>query len=288
MHKQAILTVLTAIAFADSAFGQAPRDPMRVPEPQFRSSSICGVTSLFGARGVLFAPEGGDGGGGSGGGDEKKFSQADLDKIVTDRVKGLKDKIATLEAGAAEVAEIKKQLAKADEEREAAKAEAELKGKTELEKLQIQLQTATKKAETANSEWQKRLDEANGSASKAVASHRDYVQRHLVTTALNDAGIAKGAGKAATLAFLSEAQLELDDNLEIKGVAVGGKSFPKLGEAAKQFLADNPYFAPAAGGGSNSPRNGMNGGGGNPNVDSIGSLGSLLSTGLSQQAAKSA
>lgn len=287
MRKQTIHTTITALAFADLAFGQLALDPMRVPDPQVRSRSICGATSLFGVRGVLFAPEG-DGGGGGGAADEKKFSQADVDRFVTDRVAKMKTELESFKAQLGELGELKTKLAKAEEERETAAESEKLKGKTELEKLQHQLTKAGEKQKLAETEWQKRVDEATASATKAQVSHRDYVQRHIVTTALNDAGIAKGASKAAALAFLSEAQLDLDDNLEIKGVAVGGTSFAKIGEAAAQFLKDNPYFAAPASGGSGGNRNVLGGGGGTPSVDSIGSLGGLLSAGLQQQAAKSA
>lgn len=288
MRKQSILTTITALAFADSAFGQLALDPMRVPDPQVRSSSICGVTSLFGVRGVLFAPEVEGGPGGGGAADEKKFSQADLEKFLGERIGKTKSEMEGLKAQLAELPEIKKRLAAADAEREAAKEAAELEGKNALEKLQIQLQKAGDKQKAADAEWQKRVDEATANATKAQASHRDYVQRHLVTTALNDAGIAKGASKAAALAFLSEAQLDLDDNLDVKGVAVGGTSFSKLNEAATQFLKDNPYFAAPPGGGSGANRNALGGGAGGTPIDQIQNLDGLLSAGFAQQRSTSA
>lgn len=290
MQKQSILTTITALAFADSAFGPLALDPLRVPDPQVRSSSICGVTSLFGVRGPLFAPEGdgGGGGGGSDGGGEKKFTQADMDKVVGDRVGKMKTEIEGFKAQLSELGELKTKLAKAEEERETAAEDEKLKSKSELEKLQYQLNKAGEKQKLAESEWQKRVDEATALAKNAQSSHRDYVERHIVTSALNDAGIARGASKAAMLAFRSEAQLDLDENLEVKGVAVGGTSFAKIGEAATQFLKDNPYFAAPTGGGSGGNRNALGGGAGGTNVDQIQGLDGLLSAGFSQQRATSA
>lgn len=242
---------------------------------------IAGVTSRMLGRESLFAPD--DGGGGGGGGSEKTFTQADVDRIVQERVGKLKDQLKASEGLAAKLAEIEAKLAEADERETKAREEAELKGKTELEKLQIQLQKATDKSKLAESEWTKRLAEATAAAEAASGRHVEYVKRHLVTSALNDAGLAKGAGKAAALAFLTEAQLELDENHEIKSVAVAGKSFPKIGEAAAQFLTDNPYFKGPGPGGSGTPRNGNGAPGGNA-LEQHTSVESLIGAGLAQRA----
>jgi hypothetical protein len=276
MHKPNHATALLAHALSGPAFSRGRPDALRMSEPR-TASSVCGVTSLFGVRDVLFNADGGNDGGG---GDDKRFSQADLEKILGERLGKEKEKVKALEAQVAKLAEIEKRLADADEREKTAREEAELKGKTELEKLQIQLQKSTEKSKAAESEWTKRLAELESEKQAAQSKHVDYVKRHLITSALHGAGIAKGADKAATLAFLAEAQLKLDENLEIKQVAVGGKSFQKLGEAAGAFLKENPFFAGNAGGGSGTPRNPN--GGGAPALDQHGSIESLIGSGLAE------
>ncbi len=230
---------------------------------------------------ILRSPEPEGGGGG-----EAKLSltQAEFDALIQKRVGPLQEKLKAAEPLNAKIAELEKRLGEADAEKTKAAEEAELKGKTELEKLQIQLQKATEGRKTADSEWQKRIAEAGAQAEAAVKEKQDYVRRHLVTSALNDAGLAKGAGKAAAMAFIAEAQIELTDTHDgFKSVAIGGKSFDKAGDAAKHFLAENPYFAAAPSGGAGTPR-GTNGGAQLP-VDQHTSLEGLLTAGLQQRAA---
>lgn len=276
MQKHSNATALLAFALSGPAFNSGRPDALRMSEPR-AASSICGATSLFGVRDVLRDENtGNEGPGGAG---DKQFTQADVDKIVQDRVGKLKDQLKAFEGTAAKLAEIEKKLLEADEREKSVREEAELKGKTEVEKLQIQLQKATEKSKLSESEWTKRLGELESAKTQAETKHVDYVKRHLITSALHGAGIAKGADKAATLAFLSEAQLELDENLEIKQVAVGGKSFAKIGEAAGAFLKENPFFAGSAPGGSGTQR-GASGAPGSREQHT--SIESLISAGLNQ------
>lgn len=271
----------SARSFADYAFGASRLDALQMPEPRI-SGSVCGVLNS-----VLYSPEG-DGGGG-GGGDERKFTQADVDRFVQDRLKKVNAELEGLKSQSAEFADIKKKLGEAERERQEALEAKALEGKNDLEKLQHQLAGATKKLETANAEWARRLEEQSGATKKIQDSHRSYVQRHLVGTALSDVGIAKGANKDATLAFLSDAQFDIDEESgDLKAVTVGGKTFEKekLADAAKHFLSDRPYYAPPAGGGSGGPRSALGGAAGG-SVDSIQTLTGLLSTGMQQHAAKS-
>lgn len=271
----------SASAFLGLAFGRADHDALRMPEPRV-PSSICGITSLFAPRDVLRSPEGE--GAPPGGDPGKTFTQADLDRIIQERVGGMKSKLDAATAALGELEGIKAKLAAADEERQAAIEAKDLEGKSELDKLKIQLQKATDKSKLQDTEWTKRVAEADARATKAADEQRQYVQRHLITTALTDAGLAKGAAKAAAMLFQSEAQLELDENHEVKSVAVGGKAHPKLGDAAKAFLADNPYFAGAPQGGSNSPKNPLGGNGGTP-LEQHTSAESLIGAGLAQRSA---
>lgn len=208
--------------------------------------------------------------------DPKSFTQEQVNQIVADRVKKSQAELAAMAEKLKELDAIKAKLAEADAEREKAREEAELKGKSELEKLQIQLKKADEARKSLESDWGKRLAEEQSKAKAAADGLTDYVRRHLVQSALSEAGLAPKAGKAATLAFLTEAQIELSEGHEIKSIAVGGKTFDKPAEAAKHFLAENPYFAAAPAGGSNTPRPGT---GGNT-AAAPGSLGGLLSAGL--------
>jgi hypothetical protein len=227
--------------------------PSRHAELSARST-ICQITSGFCGHERLFAPEDGEGSGGGGGAPDKTFTQVELDKIVQERVGKLNQQIKTLEAGTARLAEIEKKLADADEREKKALEEAELKGKTELEKLQIQVQKANDALKAKDTEWQKKYGEVESLKSQAEQRFVDHVKRSAVTDALIGAGLAKGAGRAASLTFLSEAQIELAEDHQIKSVTVGGKSFDKPQEAAKHFLTENPYFAEPPPGGSGSPR----------------------------------
>jgi hypothetical protein len=269
-------------AFAASAFEREAFDPLRMREPVARSATVCNALPWFALPGVLRSPDGDPAPGGG-----KTFSQEELNAIVQERVGKLKVQLDAQAAALADLDSIKARLAEADAAREEQLEQEKLKGKSELEKLQHNLQKSTDKQKQLEAEWAAKVAAAEQNAAKAADAHRGYVQRHLVSSALSDAGIAKGASKAATLTFLSEAQIELDDNLEPKSVAVGGKSFTKLAEAAKQYLVDNPYFAGKQDGGSNSPRSPLNGNGGPQTVDTIANLDGLLSAGLSAQAQKS-
>lgn len=227
-----------------------------------RDHHHCQITSAFCGHERLFAPEDGTGAGGSGaGGGEKTFTQADVDRIVQERVAKQNDRIKTLEASASRLTEIEAKLAEADERERKALEEAELKGKSELEKLQIQVQKANDQLKVRDVEWQKKFGEVETLKSQAEQRFLDHVKRSAVTDALMGAGALKTAGRDAALSFLSEAQIELGDDHQIKTITVGGKSFDKPADAAKHFLTEKPYYADAQPGGSGSPRN--NGGGGN-------------------------
>lgn len=216
---------------------------------------ICQITSALHSSETLFAPDdGAGGGGGNPGGGERTFTQADLDRIVGERLSKQAEKIKTLEAQGARLAEIEQKLAEADEREQKAREEAELKGKTEVEKLQIQVQKATDAAKVKESEWQKKLHETEQLRLQAEAKFVDHVKRSAISDALLSAGVVKSASSDATLSFLSSAQIELGEDHQIKSVIVGGKSFDKPQEAAKHFLSEKPYYAEPPSGGSGSPR----------------------------------
>lgn len=249
------------------ASGRAPehesRDPLAVRAPR-AGSLFCQITCSLSPREALFAPEDENGGGGDGGGGTRAFSQADVDRIVQERLAKQAEKIKTLEAGNARLIEIEKKLLESDEREKTAREEAELKGKTEVEKLQIQVQKANEQLKAKDAEWQKKYGEVETLKGQAETRFLDHVRRSAVSDALSSAGLLKGAGRDATLSFLSEAQIELTEDHQIKTITVGGKSFDKPVEAAKHFLTEKPYYAEPAQGGSGSPRLGNGAAGGQP------------------------
>jgi hypothetical protein len=248
-------TLHTPSPFLLAAPSRVRLDAFAIEAPR-RASTICQAWNS-----VLFAPEGGDpAGGGAGAGDDKKFTQADVDRIVGDRVKGLKTQIEGFQAKLGEFDEIKKKLDEAAEREHKAREEAELKGKSELEQLKIQLGKADEKYKKSEAEWTKRLGDADLGTKQANERFVHHVQRSAASDALNSAGLAKTAGKHAPGAFLSEAQIELDENHAVKSVTYGGTPYGNIQEAASQFLKDNPHFAHAPEGGAGTHR--QNGGGG--------------------------
>lgn len=238
----------------------------------------CHISSCFGPRERLFAPEGEAGGGGAGESAPRTFLQADVDRIVQERVGKLKEQIKTLEASQGRLAEIEAKLAEADERETKAREEAELKGKSEVEKLQHQVQKATEAAKARDADWAKKVADSDAGRQAAELKFIDYVKRSAVSDALSGAGLIKGASRDATASFLSEAQIELGDDHQIRSITVGGKSFDKASEAAAHFLSEKPYFAEKAGG-SGAPRTFAQGPGGN---GQSATLSSLLYQGLSQ------
>lgn len=216
---------------------------------------ICQVTSFVTPSECLFAPDDGAGAGGGGGaGGERTFTQADLDRIVGERLAKQADKLKALEAQTTRLTEIEQKLAEADAREQKAREEAELKGKSEVEKLQIQIQKATDAAKAKEAEWLEKLQGAERLRTDAEQKFVGHVKRSAIADALLAAGVVKTASADAALSFLSSAQIELDDDHQVKSVIVGGKSFDKPAEAAKHFLTEKPYFAESPPGGSGTPR----------------------------------
>lgn len=267
----------SARSFADYAFGGSRLDAMHMTEPRI-SGSVCGVLNS-----VLYSPDVEPGGGG--GGDDKRFTQADLDRVVTERLKRESAKYADYDQIKAQVADLAKKNAESEADAQRRAEEAELKGKSEAEQGKIQLAKATENYKKLEAERAKERAEFEGQLKSEREAHLGFRKQTQVQSALNAAGLAKGADKFAVQAFLSEAQIELDEQHGIKSIAVGGQSFSKLDEASKKFLADNPLFAAPAQGGSGGPRSAFGGAGGG-SVDNINTLTGLLSAGLAQHDAK--
>lgn len=244
------------VPFPSRALERRWFDPLRVAAPSAPTGMLCQITSVLSPRERLFAPDDDHGASGGGAGGEKTFTQAELDRIVQDRVSKQNEKIKALEAQSARLAEIEQKLLESDEREKAAREEAELKGKSEVEKLQIQIQKSTEAAKKLDAEWQKKYADVETQKAHAEKRFVDHVTRSAVSDALLSAGVHKTASQDAALSFLSSAQIELDEGHQIKGVIVGGKSFTSPAEAAKHFLTEKPYFAESSPGGSGTPRSG--------------------------------
>lgn len=256
---------------------RGPRWDALAPDEPRASLSLCYISSALSPREALFAPEGEGAAAGGEGAPAKTFTQADVDRIVQDRVGKLNERIKAQDTQLARLAEIEKKLAEADEREAKAREEAELKGKSELEKLQIQIQKSTEAAKKAEADWQKKLAEVETQKTHAEKRFLDHVTRSAVSDALSLAGVVKTGAQDAALSFLSSAQIELDEGHKVKTVVVGGRSFDNPVEAAKHFLAEKPHFAEAPPGGSGNPRNGT---GAPPGARTPTTVAGLLTQGL--------
>lgn len=245
----------------------SPRERLLFPDDFGGGAGATSTTSAAPTNGLPPAPP-----------PERTFVQADVDRIVQERVRALNDKVKALEASQLRLTEIEQKLAEADEREAKAREEAELKGKSEVEKLQHQVHKATEAARTRDAEWQKKLVDADTLKQQAEQRFIDHVKRSAVGDALVAAGLIKGASRDATASFLSEAQIELTDDHQIRSITVGGKSFERAADAAKHFLTEKPYFAEALPGGSGGPRSSVSGATDGQGATS--SLSGLLSHGL--------
>lgn len=205
---------------------------------------------------MLLEGEGGDGGAGGGDGGKpppaKTFTQEQLDAIVAKQRRDLEAKFGDydqLKEAAGKVSELEKQL-------ESIREEAELKGKSEAEKARIQLEKRMQQVEQRIAQAEKERDEATAKAEAAVKARLDVVKRHQLVGALQGAKVVPGALDDATDAMLRGAEIETDDDGNIKGITVAGGHFDKPAEAVAAFLKTKPYYQSHPGGGS---------GGTNPN-----------------------
>lgn len=236
----------------------------RFDGPRFVDKQTCRIFAHGVGRERCFAPDDGGGGAGAGGGggsgDEKKFTQADIDRIVTDRLKKASGELTALQAkvqeqatALGELGEIKKKLEDADKRETAAREEAELKGKTELERLQIaitKLTDAGKQKDAAlqakDQEWQQK----HGALSTAFD---DHVKTQLAAAALLGAKVHGAAAADAAMMFMRSAAIDLDEKRGIKSVSIDGTPFSDLKSAAAEWLKTKPWYAEAQPGGSGTP-----------------------------------
>jgi flagellar biosynthesis chaperone FliJ len=270
-------------AFDAAAFGRPAIDAMRVPDPSPVVGSVCGITSRVLGRGLLMSADDGAGGGG----DDKKFTQADVNRMITERLGKANAEKADLEkrfgATVSELEAIKAQVAELSGAAEKAKEEAELKGKTDVEKAQVMLTKAQDRIKALESERDTIKSTLSADLEKAKNATIDYAKRQAITSAVSSQ-VADGMTKHAVRAILEEAQIELNDKYEPIKVTYDGKEFDKLDAFAGEFFKANQGFAKRPDGGSGHPLN-SNGSGKSAPLD--GSSVSLLSQGLAARPAAS-
>lgn len=248
-------SVLHALAPAKRAF-----DPFKVQAPDVGDRNICGITSAIG-RSVLFAPEGDLVPGGNEQPAPVVFSpeqQTHLEKILKERLDKQKNQY---EGKLKEFGEFKTKYEEAERARseESAKA-AQLAEETRLSKLSVdeqlkeKLKAHSQELKTRDEKHATELTGAKAEAQRISDSFTSYVKRGMALAAILP-GAVEGSGDYAVDAFMRDAEVELDENREFVSVAVKGRTFESMADAAKHWLNDvAPMFAKAPPGGSGGRR----------------------------------
>jgi archaellum component FlaC len=195
---------------------------------------------------ILRAPEGDAGGGGGGGADDKKFVQADLDRIAAQVRRDTETRFAGFE-------ELKKKAATADElgtELQKAKDALELQNKDAAEQQRILAERARQQSEKETAELKKQVGEITAARDGAATKLRSFQIATTVGAALHAAGVLQSAHSDALASLLSSAEIELGDKGEITNVKYNGLPQKDLAAAATAFLADKAHFKAAKAGGS--------------------------------------
>jgi len=198
--------------------------------------------------------DGSDGASGDTSGEVKsaaQFTQADLDRIVGERIGKARSEMTKL---AQEHKATQEALAARETELQTIRDDVELNGKSELERLQHQIEKLTSGAKKTEHEWSQRLATAERAASDASEKHISYLRRTQVSSALVAAEVVPAALDDALGSFVAAADIESDDAGNITSIIVGGKPFTSAADAAKHFLSEKPHFAKAAAGGSGTKR----------------------------------
>jgi hypothetical protein len=231
-------------------------------------------------------PEGG-GGGGTAPPPEKTFTQADLDRIVGQRLGEATKKFSDYEdvkSKAAKAAEYETELAKLREEKEMA-------GKSAEERERISAKKAADAMERERQELMTKIQAAEQRAENESKLRRNLIVNNGLGSALDGANVLTSAREDAIETFRNRSQVEIDDEGKIVSVTYGGVAYKSAAEAAVAFLKEKDHFASARvrGPGGSSPvpgsilgtHDGGNGGGAQ-NATAEG----LLSQGFQQRSRK--
>lgn len=202
---------------------------------------------------LLRAPEG-EGAGGGGAGDDKKFVQADLDRIAAQVRRDTESRFAGFE-------DLKKKAAQADElgtELQKAKDALELKDKDAAEQQRILAERARQQADKEMTELKKQVGEITAARDGAATKLRSFQIATTVGAALHAASVLQSAHGDALASFLASAEIEVGDKGEVANVKYDGIPQKDLAAAAAAFLAAKPHFKAAkpGGGGTTTPNGG--------------------------------
>jgi hypothetical protein len=226
--------------------------------------------------GPLFNVDGDGGGGGGvpGGEPPRTFTQADLDRIVGQRVGEATKKFAgfdELKGKAEKAAEYEAELTKLREEKENA-------GKSAEERERIAATKAAAAMERERQDLMTKITAAEARAESAEKRRRDLIVDGGLGAALDGANVLAKARTDAVDAFRNHSKVELDDDGKILTVTYGGVAYKTASEAALAFLKEKDHFASGRiVGGNTQPPNGRSA---PQNVQNVSSE-SLISQGLS-------
>lgn len=232
--------------------------------------SLAGFTP---APSFVTSIEGDDKGGGGGGGkgegdnksqgpppDEKKFTQADLDRVIEQRTarwsKETDSKVS--EAIKAESTKAAKLQAEFDE----LKAKLEDANKTEPQKEVARLSRELAKASQALEDSKKSIESLTGERDGATTKLQQHIIKGHLRDALTASKVAPKYAAAALKLFADDVKIELDEEGNVASVAIGKRSYDDVAKAAAAWLEVNDNFAAHPGGGTGTrtgggPKNGV-------------------------------
>lgn len=209
---------------------------------------------------------------------ERTFTQAELDRIIKQRLKKSERELAAAQKRAekseASLQSMQAKIDELDDKLTTANKSDEAKELAKLQRKYAQLEDKFTKVTTER-------DEAVAKATEAA----EGLTKHRVSTTLTDALLGAGAYKKgvkrAVEAMRNEGIVQLDEDGNMI-LTVAGVPYEDATEAAKKWLAqeENEMFAEGMSRGSNSPRPGGGGLLSSKQMDGM-RTGSLLQVGLS-------
>lgn len=238
---------------------------------------------------ALFAPEtdpaDGGGGGGSGADDaeERKFTQADLDRVAKGRAAAADRKYSKYVSPD----DFAAKMAERDQELADLKAKLEDIGANENQRNLNQLARELKSAQAQLDSFTRERDAAFGERDAARAELDNYVVSQVTSTALVESGALPESMRHAVAMMQMDCKPTLatkENGQRVVQYEIGGVLIEDAAEAAKRWLATNRHFAKAKGGSGSAASVGiptMNGGGSIPFNER--SAGDLIAEGLTKR-----
>lgn len=264
------IPTLTAIGFGRTVSHDPLDVVMRAVERH-----VSPFTAFASSKAKKDGDEGDDDGDGDDDEPEKKFSQADVERMIKAR---LKKSQKTIDELTAKVDALSKKGADDD-------ADDEPAGKGGDQSADIKrLEREMKRLSSQVAEVTKERDEALAKAGELTRKTRQSSAERTLSAALSKAGVASKASDAALKLMLQSVEHEEDGDgftVTVDGVPYASTDAKSLAKCASKFLETHSYFAePKQGSGDGGRRDG---GGRLPTTDDLDKMpvGSLLETGLS-------